>query len=78
MSDTNGWGEYRQLVLTEIQRLADEIRYERETTKTSIDLINKRNLETQKEIAMLKVQCGIWGLAGGLIPTITALVMTKL
>jgi hypothetical protein len=29
----NGWGEYRKLVMTEIERLASEIRHERNNGK---------------------------------------------
>jgi hypothetical protein len=35
-------------------------------------------LRIEKEIATLKVRCGVWGLVGGLIPVVTALLMNKI
>ena len=34
-------------------------------------------IEVEKEIATLKVRCGIWGLMGGLIPAMTALMLSR-
>lgn len=80
MSDEagNGWGEYRKLVMTEIDRLAREIRHERNNAKQVQQHLWDQMLRVEKEVATLKVKCGIWGLVGGLIPVVTALLMTKL
>lgn len=80
MSDDtgNGWGEYRKLVMTEIDRLAREIRHERNNAKQVQQHLWDQMLRVEKEVATLKVKCGIWGLVGGLIPVVTALLMTKL
>lgn len=77
MADGNGWDEYRKLVLTEIQRLADEIRHERSNAERVQAHMLNRLTEVDKEIAMLKVRCGMWGVMGGLIPALAALLMTK-
>jgi len=81
MSDTqdNGhWDEYRRLVLTEIKRLTDEIRHERANARQVAHAHLASISAIEREIAILKVKCGMWGLTGGLIPAVTALIMTKL
>lgn len=75
--DAHGWAEYRRLVMDSIQRLAQEIRHERNNAKqVQRDLVD-RLIDVEKEIATLKVRCGIWGLMGGLIPAVTALILTR-
>lgn len=80
MSDDagNGWGEYRKLVMTEIERLAREIRHERNNGKQVQQHLWDQMLRIEKEVASLKVKCGVWGLVGGLIPVVTALLMSKI
>ena len=80
MSDDtgNGWGEYRKLVMTEIERLAREIRHERNNGKQVQQHLWDQMLRMEKEIATLKVRCGIWGMVGGLIPVVTALLMSRI
>ena len=73
MADGNGWDEYRKLVMTEINRLTQEIRHERNNARTVQQYMIDRMTQVEKEIAMLKVRCGIWGLMGGLIPAVSAL-----
>jgi len=74
----NGWGEYRKLVMTEIERLAREIRHERNNGKQVQQHLWDQMLRMEKEIATLKVRCGIWGMVGGLIPVVTALLMSRI
>jgi len=74
----NGWGEYRKLVMTEIERLAREIRHERNNGKQVQQHLWDQMLRIEKEIATLKVRCGVWGLVGGLIPVVTALLMNRI
>lgn len=78
MTDTNGWSEYRKLVMTEIERLASEIRHERNNAKTVQRHLWDQMLRIEKEVASLKVKCGVWGLIGGLIPVVTALLMQRI
>jgi hypothetical protein len=80
MSDDtgNGWGEYRKLVMTEIDRLAREIRHERNNGKQVQQHLWEQMLSMEKEIATLKVRCGVWGMVGGLIPVVTALLMSRI
>jgi len=74
---TNGWHEYKQLVLRELERLTQEIRHERNNYKQGMSGVYERLIEVEKEIATLKVRCGIWGLMGGLIPALTAMILSK-
>lgn len=76
MAEGNGWDEYRKLVMTEITRLTSEIRHERNNAHTVQHYMFDRMTEMEKELAMLKVRCGIWGLMGGLIPAVSALVIS--
>jgi len=80
MSDDtgNGWGEYRKLVMTEIDRLAREIRHERNNAKQVQQHLWDQMLRVEKEVATLKVRCGVWGMVGGLIPVVTALLMSRI
>jgi len=74
----NGWDEYRRLVLDSIQRLATEVRQERTNTQVLQQRMMDRLVESEKDVAMLKVRCGIYGLMGGLIPAAAAVLVTKL
>lgn len=80
MSDDtgNGWNEYKRLVMSSIDRLTQEIRHERQNYKQGMSGIYERLIEVEKEIATLKVRCGIWGMMGGLIPVVTSILVSKL
>lgn len=75
---SNGWDEYRKLVMTEIERLTREIRHERNNQKQVQQHLWDQMLRIEKHVATLQVKCGIYGLMGGLIPAVTAVVLTKL
>lgn len=77
MTNGNGWDEYKRLVMSSIDRLSDEIRHERESFKDSMAGVYERLIETEKQVAMLTVRCGITGLLGGLIPAVAALILSK-
>lgn len=74
----NGWDEYRKLVMRELERLTNEIRHSRNNHEQGLQLLYERLIETEKHVATLQVKCGIFGLLGGLIPTVTAMVVSKL
>jgi len=71
----NGWDEYRKLVMREIERLTSEIRHSRNNHEQGLQGLYERLIETEKHVATLQVKCGIFGLLGGLIPTVTALIL---
>lgn len=67
-----GWGEYRRLILAELQRL------ERRADETIITLS-----EIKVEIATLKTRAGMWGamwgvVASAVVSIITALIIWKI
>lgn len=78
MTDSNGWPEYRELVMRELERLATEIRQERADFKRDMERLYTRLTDTEKKLATLEVRCGIWGLLGGVIPVATALLAKQL
>lgn len=73
----NGFDEYRKLIMRELDRLTTEIRHSRNNHEQGLQGLYERLIETEKEIAQLKVRCGIWGLMGGLIPVVTTLLISK-
>ena len=64
---TNNWGEYRRLVLTELEHL-----------HKSVDHLQSDVSACRIEIAMLKVKASMWGAIGGLIPTGTIILVNML
>ena len=76
--DTNGWNEYKRLVMSSIDRLTEEVRHERNNYKQGIAGVYERLIDVEKEIATLKVRRGIWGMMGGLIPVVTSILVSKL
>lgn len=76
-TESNGWHEYKQLVLRELERLTGEIRHERNNYKQGMNGVYERLIEVEKEVATLKVRCGIWGLMGGLIPVMATLLVQR-
>lgn len=61
-ADTNGWIEYRALILSELK-----------TLNTEVTSMREEQVKIREDIATLKVKSGIWGLAGGLIPVLITL-----
>ena len=67
--DDNGWQEYKQLVLQQIHDV-----------KLSVAEMDKRITDIRQidvpairvEIAMLKIQAGLWGALAGIIPSLLA------
>jgi len=69
--EPNGWAEYRKLVLKELEDLhttSDKI-------KDELNAIKNEQAKIKEEIATLKVKSGVWGMMGGAIPVIIALVL---
>lgn len=59
-----GWAEYQRLVLSELERLNDNMEERDKVTQ-----------KMQVDIAMLQVKAGVWGLIGGVIPVIVLIVV---
>jgi hypothetical protein len=65
------WGEYRRLILAELQRLSDGI----SEVKGQISVLNTADIaDIKAEIAVLKFKAGVWGLIAGAIPGAIALI----
>tara|TARA_Y100000114_G_scaffold110771_1_gene104416 strand:+ start:332 stop:529 length:198 start_codon:yes stop_codon:yes gene_type:complete len=58
--------------MTELDRLTTEIRQERRSAQAVQLRMLDRLTSVDREIATLKVRCGIWGVMGGLIPAVAA------
>ena len=67
------WGEYQQLVLSELTRLSGDVKMIHE----ALTKFQKDNAALERdikiELAILKVKAGVWGLMGGAIPIVIAL-----
>ena len=63
-ADTNGWIEYRALILSELK-----------TLNTEVTSMRKEQTNIREDIAGLKVKAGVWGLIGGMIPVLLTLVV---
>ena len=62
--DNNGWNEWKNLVLSQLEQL-------REGQKESVDIAQT----LREDIVALKLKAGIWGLMGASIPVITLLLI---
>jgi hypothetical protein len=90
MSDEgNGWREYQKLVLNELRRL--DINLEKLSDRIDVSIKHERNnrqtvenglqdeiRNVALEVHGLKIKAGIWGLLGGLLPVLAALLLGKL
>tara|TARA_R110002051_G_C8576093_1_gene476560 strand:- start:423 stop:695 length:273 start_codon:yes stop_codon:yes gene_type:complete len=87
--DGNGWREYQRLVLSELKRLDASI----EKIGDRMDKVIKHERHNRQQVEHniltdvqrlslavhgLKIKCGIFGLIGGLLPVIAALLMKQL
>lgn len=67
IKDTDGWDEYRIMVVNELRRLNDNL----ERTNDKVDDLGRK-------VAALQVKAGVWGILGGLVPLTIALAMKLL
>lgn len=61
---SNGWTEYQRLVMSTL-----------ESHEKKLEGIGGILTDIKVEIGMLKVKAGVWGLVGGAIPAIVALLL---
>ena len=62
--EQNDWSKYEQLVLSELKRISRDV----------TDIYSHVD-KLREEVAALKVKSGVWGLLGGTIPVIIAVVI---
>lgn len=83
---TNGWREYQNLVLSELRRLdegvsrlneriEDAIRHERGHRVRVEDATANSIKRLELDVYGLRIKAGIWGLLGGLLPVLAALLL---
>lgn len=86
---SNGWREYQKLVLSELRRLDENveklsdkldqaIRHERNNRHTAENATMTEVRRIALEVHALKVKAGIWGLIGGLLPVMAAMLLKTL
>lgn len=64
------WGEYRRLILQELQRLHDGIN----EVKSQITALHASEIASIKaEIAVLQIKSGVWGFIAGAVPSAVAI-----
>ena len=68
MTNGNDWRVYQKLVLAALEDLKNA-QHEQAT------LFNEFKTEVVTEIASLKVKAGVWGLVGGILATLPALIL---
>ena len=74
-NDPESWNEYRRLILSELERLDEAVK---ESHKTDTEALQKLLLDVIKlreEVVALKVKAGVWGILGGVITTIGAILL---
>jgi len=87
--DSNGWREYQKLVLSELRRLDSNVdklgdridkavKHERNNRQMVEHATQAELTRIALEVHGLKIKAGVWGLTGGLIPVVVALVMKQL
>jgi len=69
------WGEYRRLVLAELQRIATDM----ENLAQKIEKFRTDEIaQIKTDIALLKLQAGLWGAAAGVAGTLLVSIFPKL
>jgi len=62
-NSSDSWAEWRKHILLELQRLGN-----------CYDKVSSELNDIKGSVRELKIQAGVWGLAGGLIPALVVLV----
>lgn len=64
-----GWGEYKLLVLDQLEKLTNRIA----SLESKVDVFRADDMAGVKvEIALLKQKAGLWGAIAGLVPSALA------
>lgn len=72
--NTNGWGEYRRLILSELERIGRDIG----AINSKIDRLREEDISQVKmDITLLKFQAAMWGGGAGIIFGAIATVILK-
>ena len=66
-SDERSWAEYRRLILAELERIDRGMSSLNGKMEIAMTIRDEAMSKMRVEIAMLKVQAGIWGAASGML-----------
>ena len=60
------WGEYRRLILAELERISNDIR----ALNEKVERFRQEDVSKMKtDIALLKLQAALWGAVAGIVST---------
>lgn len=88
-NEAGGWREYQRLVLNELRRLDENleklteridrtIKHERSNRVTIEQAMQEQLQKITLEVRELKIKAGVWGLLGGLLPVMGAILLRLL
>lgn len=87
--ENNGWDAYQKLVLSDLRRLDESveklgtriesaIKHERGNRQVVENATTVELRRIALEVHGLKIKAGVWGMLGGLLPVIAALLMKQI
>ena len=71
----DNWGNWQNHVLTELKRLASSQERANEISQKANDELKAENNLLWREIVVMKVKLAGWGMLGGLITTLTTIML---
>lgn len=74
-NEHDSWNEYRRLILSELERLDQSMKHSDQSDTASINKLLLDVIKLREEVVALKVKAGIWGILGGVITTIGAILL---
>ena len=74
-SGLEGWDEYRRLVLSELERLDKAVKESDKSDAVAISKLLVDVTRLREDVVALKIKAGIWGILGGVITTIGAILL---
>jgi len=74
-NNSDGWNEYRRLILSELERLDDSQKESAKIIKEALDQLTVKVNKVREDVVALQVKAGVWGILGGVLTTLGALLM---
>lgn len=74
-NDSESWDEYRKLILRELERLDEDLKELSKDNKDSNAKYYQALSKVREEIVALKVKAGVWGILGGVVTTLGAVLL---
>ena len=71
----NSWGSWQRHVLTELKRLSASQERANEISQKANEDLKAENALIWREIVVMKVKLAGWGMLGGLITTLTTIML---